>query len=417
MDATGTFDAAQILDAKSTFNAPTVPRDGQATASRAETRAKIQAKYDAGAPLYTKDDFRRVVEVFDRAMLEGGMHEHRLAVRGIDGVRVRFVLKVGAFASIKVPGKDTTLKFILQDVRIKHHSIEMMTGRNNSSSDADLPLAVAALPFSVVHTGAMVNKTTGQTMAGRPAPWDWRDSSAVAARLAMFWPGWEITETCSHVWAIFLGLVPVVVDRSVLARADVVCLPGVIDKVVAFGCGSMAAADRESEKRVGVQHALVLSVRHALLARANRRRAYGWAAVGEVRCYAQDAGYQPTDRGGLAEVGITVLEDPRGLLEVDSTSVVVSFAPDLPLRQIVADIARPAALIWPRVTDADGGPQCDPVSPRVRRMIKDYYVAVECPFDEPEWKSSNPVVYIRKTLPWTLWGGVQTNMIPLMLNE
>jgi hypothetical protein len=55
----------------------------------------------------------------------------------------------------------------------------------------------------------------------------------------------------------------------------------------------------------------------------------------------------------LAEFGFTVLDDPRALLEVGNRSVVVSFAPDSPLRQIVADIARPAALIWPRVTDTD----------------------------------------------------------------
>jgi hypothetical protein len=107
MDATGIYDRAQILDGRSTFMAPTVPRDGQATASRAEIRAKVQAKYDAGAPLYSKDDYRRVVEVFDRAMRDGAPQEHRLAARGIDGVRTSFVLKVGGSASIKVPGNLT----------------------------------------------------------------------------------------------------------------------------------------------------------------------------------------------------------------------------------------------------------------------------------------------------------------------
>jgi hypothetical protein len=35
-------------------------------------------------------------------------------------------------------------------------------------------------------------------------------------------------------------------------------------------------------------------------------------------------------------------------------------------------------------------------------MIKEYYLEVKCPFNEPEWRVNKPVVYIRKTLPWTL---------------
>jgi hypothetical protein len=243
----------------------------------------------------------------------------------------------------------------------------MLTGRNNnksSNSDADLPLAVAALPFSVLHTGAQVNKATGALMAGRrPAAQPWRTASArdVAARLRGLEP-WVVTETWAHIAAIFSGLVPVIVDGLVepppTEAEREICLPGVVDNVVALGCGSLAALegggfDFATVKRVETQHALVLTVRDALAARAVHRRARGWAAPEEVRCYAQDAAYQPADKGGLAEFGFTVLDDPRALLEVGNRSVVVSFAPDSPLRQIVADIARPAALIWPRVTDTD----------------------------------------------------------------
>jgi hypothetical protein len=46
----------------------------------------------------------------------------------------------------------------------------------------------------------------------------------------------------------------------------------------------------------------------------------------------------------LAYQHITVLDDPRGVLEVDSSSIVI--ATDLPeIRDVIADIANPAVMI------------------------------------------------------------------------
>jgi hypothetical protein len=149
---------------------------------------------------------------------------------------------------------------------------------------------------------------------------------------------WLASETFARLKAIFAG-------------QSGTTLPPRITKVVAYACGSMAPAARDAECRSDLrrsiwQHAMVLSIRDFLLARCGNDK-------GEVRCFAQDPIYEDVDKVVLDEAGISVLNDPRAHLKVDETSVVVGIAPMIPLRQIVADIARPAVLIWARVLDND----------------------------------------------------------------
>ena len=50
---------------------------------------------------------------------------------------------------------------------------------------------------------------------------------------------------------------------------------------------------------------------------------------------------------------IIVIDDPRAFLEVDEASVVIALAPDIPARQIIADLTRPAILLWDNVVNSD----------------------------------------------------------------
>lgn len=118
-------------------------------------------------------------------------------------------------------------------------------------------------------------------------------------------------------------------------------IPDKITKVVAFGCSTMS--DHEVDEQSITQHALILTIRN-VLQRKNP------AAYGGIVCYAQDPVYSDEDRAVLEGAGIHILEDPHGFLEVDDSSVVISFAPDVPVRQIVADVSRPAIMIWNKVT-------------------------------------------------------------------
>lgn len=65
---------------------------------------------------------------------------------------------------------------------------------------------------------------------------------------------------------------------------------------------------------------------------------------------AQDPAYTRVDKSVLEEDAIRCLDDPGGFLDVDNLSVVISIAPDIPVRQVVADIARPTVMVWERVT-------------------------------------------------------------------
>lgn len=122
-------------------------------------------------------------------------------------------------------------------------------------------------------------------------------------------------------------------------------MPAGIKKIVAFACSSMANLSSTGSRSSACQHALVLQLRDFLTAREGGQNG--------IKCYAQDPVYQDSDKSILEKLGITVLADPRGFLEVDETSVVLSISPNIPIRQIITDIARPALMIWNRVTDAE----------------------------------------------------------------
>ncbi|KAI9045884.1 SRR1 family protein [Aspergillus affinis] len=136
--------------------------------------------------------------------------------------------------------------------------------------------------------------------------------------------------------------------------------------------------------RAHVQHAAVETIRTAL---KNR----GMLGPLGVKCYAQDPAYDTVDCEFLASIDITVLDDPKGFLEVDANTLVVSVSPNVPVRQIVADVQWPAAMVWNTVAlvekETEGWVKnvvengkvrwlspftTDPDCARVRNMIKGY---------------------------------------------
>ena len=113
------------------------------------------------------------------------------------------------------------------------------------------------------------------------------------------------------------------------------------DNNVAFALGELSRPIREgSQLRSAFQHALLLTLRTALEA---------YHAEENITCYAQDPAYSTTDRALLDANGITVVDDPEGLLQVNNSSAVLSCGPNVPIKEIIADIARPALIIWVKV--------------------------------------------------------------------
>jgi hypothetical protein len=193
----------------------------------------------------------------------------------------------------------------------------------------------------------------------------------VEARLAAQRREWQASEACARLAALFTGQA----EEAAALLPDGV----VIDKLVAFACSTMAwkrdLEGKDDGRRLGrsaAQHALVLGVTELLAQRRRRQlerqkeRAGGVKPVdggpvqdekemrnerADVTCFAQEPAYHAADKAVLGAEGVVVLDDPRAFLEVDEASVVVSVYPDIPVREVVADIARPAVMIWGRVTD------------------------------------------------------------------
>jgi hypothetical protein len=112
-----------------------------------------------------------------------------------------------------------------------------------------------------------------------------------------------------------------------------------IRKIVAFALGSLSRAGSDVLPRWTAQHAMILGIATAL------QKANGH----EINCFAQEPLYADADKTFLQDRGITVLEDPMGFLEVDEETLVISISPNVCVKQILADLTRPAAMIWDQV--------------------------------------------------------------------
>lgn len=126
-----------------------------------------------------------------------------------------------------------------------------------------------------------------------------------------------------------------------------------INKTFGFALGGISRKWLEKDgslrtrdlRRSASQHGLLLTLKEWLQERDG---------IEEVPCCAQDPCYNSMDKQILGEAGIELIDDPRAWLEVDEQSMMISVAPNVPVKEIIADIARPAVIIWCRVEFNDG---------------------------------------------------------------
>jgi hypothetical protein len=114
-------------------------------------------------------------------------------------------------------------------------------------------------------------------------------------------------------------------------------IPFTLTKVIALGLGSLITMSRIAKHRF-LQHALISALHSALVHR-------GILSVSSEK-YVQDPAYTQRDKDIIHSAGLTVLNDPQALLELDESSVLVSIANDIPVGDIVADVCRPGIIIW-----------------------------------------------------------------------
>lgn len=101
------------------------------------------------------------------------------------------------------------------------------------------------------------------------------------------------------------------------------------------------------------QHALLLSICKLLNYKQHDVSPY------PISAWAQDPAYGPVDATVLAESGISLLENPDGFLKTDDSTIVLSFAPDIPVRQIITEISRPAAMLWNKLIENEADDRGD----------------------------------------------------------
>jgi hypothetical protein len=104
----------------------------------------------------------------------------------------------------------------------------------------------------------------------------------------------------------------------------------------------------------------------------------------DIKIYAQDPAYCENCKFVLKNLGIEVVDDPKGLLLLDKYTFVISFAPDMPIWQLAVDIlydeGGPAGLLSDEIEDISDSKAIVPIanfwSPNVQ-AYKDRCIASE----------------------------------------
>ncbi|KAK4454473.1 hypothetical protein QBC34DRAFT_471400 [Podospora aff. communis PSN243] len=140
-------------------------------------------------------------------------------------------------------------------------------------------------------------------------------------------------------------------------------IPPRIDNIVAFDCGNITPVDSNSTDPSTAQYRFILG-----LAR--------WFKLKNSRIFVQDPRCTRNNNAAITSCGIQVVDEPQGFLQVNPASVVFCCNSELPVRDIIVDIALPAVLIWNDESwpEESGSPSCYPTSQRLRETLEENYI-------------------------------------------
>lgn len=153
---------------------------------------------------------------------------------------------------------------------------------------------------------------------------------------------------------------------------------GGVDKIFGFGLGPVCAGiDRFPDQHV-YEHMHIMYIAGEI-SKINGR---------PVTTYAADPGYTPECIRALGVMGIQVIDcfGAKGFTMVDDSSIVVTRYPSFPIREILADLCRPVALIGNRqktpeeaaaheqegFAQGEQEPPADRDTARTRKMLEEY---------------------------------------------
>ncbi|KAI1422471.1 hypothetical protein F5Y12DRAFT_717368 [Xylaria sp. FL1777] len=333
--------------------------------------ARIRWFYDNGMPLFTKSqiaDVGRQKYNFEKGHIQGDL----LFIEGINGDRV----------GVSIYGENNNYDESIWETatpRIIYRSIQEMTewygeGRAFDARTAFLPLGIRWEHLE--DPGSSSGYESEEVFRPRPLPPEAtpKNIAKIERKFNQKKRTWEATR-------LYRTMQQNITNNPEFAA---------VRKVIRIGLGALEHGKHSDDTQDTIdssfaQYALLLTVRE-LIARQARTES--------ILCYAQDPALSPVDVAALTAVGITVLDDPGALLEIDERSFVISIAPEIPVKQIVTDIARPIGMIWD-VDDDPGTPWTfDPPSAKSDEMLNDEYFVLTFGYYGP---FSGATMYLRKS--------------------
>lgn len=306
-----------------------------------QVKARIEKMTAEKVPYFTMEAIRNVHEQVQKCMAQGGKGD--VFVKGLDGITVRFQVDIGKIYDHADFIRYVVFNSIILNRMLRVYSVKPYieyVSMEHLTSEKWAELLNKELAFCnilVCHRVKYLDKETRKPITANDAI---RPKEDVRRDFDKNLHEWMSSEQCRQL-------------RSLdILRQDA----GRIKKIVAFACGSITHSDERSEGRSSYQHALIKTLRDTLSqARHEDDNLTKEQKEEHIQCFIQDPAYTRIDRELLQDdYGIaTILGNPEGFLEVDDSTVVLSFAPNVPVRQIVIDVAKPAVMIWNRIWDED----------------------------------------------------------------
>ncbi|KAI1632750.1 hypothetical protein F4809DRAFT_655930 [Biscogniauxia mediterranea] len=340
-------------------NSTDTQKEEQITEAPLVPRSHIESLYKSGAPIWTKEDLR-IVEGYVDALVNHLEEFHSFPFRCLDDSIV-IVEDVNPHFVI---GKPTIAFRMYQDL--------LYSTARFRDKIAQRGLAICSQGIPSLPNVALTEHQVLQLYLHEKEKWDKSDA-------------------CSSL-------------KLILATSKI---PTNINKMVCFGLGNLESAYLSSMEpthhRSIVQHATALTIAAAVQRKINK----------PIKIYAQDPNYSLFTKRTLARQEIHVIDcyGATGFTYVDEDAIVFSVAPNVPVKQVVADIARPPIMIWEKVSTPEeeeeklkkprlfnGGYMCpwtlDNDSPRTQDLVKDCK-ATPFPANDGHFLP-NLTIYIRK---------------------
>ncbi|KAJ5761411.1 hypothetical protein N7533_003450 [Penicillium manginii] len=305
--------------------------------SKEQVIAKIDALYESGVPFFTKRAIRALSDQLKTKTTPGD----KIVTEDLTGASIEWKVKIGKSIEL-IFGEDcpeNRKECVYSEAGVGYRSRSMLKQSLDWYGVEDTAYEPLSLTYRICRLDP--NSKTRETIPDDLE--NIKDRETVTKDFQEKFQAWEESETCAHFKSIL---------SSEVSGHE-------INKIVGLACGSLALPNNEQATN---QTAVLVSVRKWLKEREKKD---------DISCYIQDPMNTSVDREVLTDIGFEMIDDPRGWLEIDERSVVLSVAPNVPVKEIIADTARPAVVIWNRVPDEDTD-STDPDTARVREMMAGY---------------------------------------------